>query len=136
MPSTDTFGERVDPASDPLLMNATQQLLEYLNGTRTDFDLALAAHGNPFEERVWTLLATVPFGHTTTYGALAEQLGDRSLAQRAGQAAGRNPLCVFIPCRRVVGATGSLTGYAGGVRRKRMLVDLEQTVALTAQGLF
>src|ERR1700744_5029428 len=79
-PSTDTFGERVDVADDPLLANAAEQLRDYLAGTRTDFDVPMSAEGHPFEEQVWTLLTAIPFGETTTYGALAEQLGDKAMA--------------------------------------------------------
>jgi methylated-DNA-[protein]-cysteine S-methyltransferase len=75
---------------------------------------------------VWTLLEEIPYGGTTTYGSLAEKLGDRSLAQEVGRAVGHNPLSVIVPCHRVVGKDGKLTGYAGGLRRKRFLLDLEE----------
>ena len=85
--------------------------------------------GSPFEERVWTLLGEIPYGQTTSYGALAGQLGDRALAQEVGRAVGRNPLSVIVPCHRVLGAGGKLTGYAGGLARKRSLLELEGAIA-------
>ena len=89
------------------------------------FDLPTATHGSAFEERVWALLRELPFGETTTYGDLAESLGDRNLARRVGQAVGRNPLSIVVGCHRVVGKGGELRGYAGGLDRKRFLLDLE-----------
>ena len=90
--------------------------------------MPLVTRGDDFSERVWKLLREIPYGQTTTYGALAERLGDKSLAQRVGDAVGHNPLCVFIPCHRVVGANGALTGYAGGLKRKQFLLELEEPV--------
>ena len=135
-PAEDTFGQRVSLDDDSLLSDAAQQLVSYLNGTRTTFDLRLEAAGDTFQQQVWALLQDVPFGETTTYGALAQKLGDRSLAQSVGQAVGRNPLCVFIPCHRVLGSDGSLTGYAGGLRRKRFLLALEAPAPVKAGRLF
>jgi methylated-DNA-[protein]-cysteine S-methyltransferase len=135
-PAEDTFGQRVSLDGDSLLSDAAQQLVSYLNGTRTTFDLSLEAAGDTFQQQVWALLQDVPFGETTTYGALAQKLGDRSLAQSVGQAVGRNPLCVFIPCHRVLGSDGSLAGYAGGLRRKRFLLALEEPALVKAGRLF
>lgn len=92
--------------------------------------------GDEFFEQVWALLCEIPYGQTTTYGALAERLGDRRLAQRVGQAVGRNPISILIPCHRVLGADGSLTGYAGGLDRKRFLLELEEPVEASASRLF
>jgi methylated-DNA-[protein]-cysteine S-methyltransferase len=125
-PAKDALGERMSSDVDSLLSDAAQQLISYLNGTRTTFDLPLDAAGDTFQQQVWALLLEVPFGETTTYGALAQKLGDKSLAPSVGQAVGRNPLCVFIPCHRVLGSDGSLRGYAGGLRRKRFLLELEE----------
>lgn len=135
-PAIADLGRRVEAADDPLFGRAHVQLAEYLGGTRRLFDLPTATHGDPFQERVWALLAEIPYGRTTTYGALAEQLGDRGLAQQVGQAVGRNPLCVVVPCHRVVGRDGSLTGYAGGLPRKRALLELEEPSPVAVGKLF
>ena len=90
------------------------------------FDLALAPVGTAFQRRVWDALAAVPLGQTTTYGALARHLGDAGAAQAVGAANGANPLAIVVPCHRVVGADGALVGYAGGLGRKRALLDLER----------
>jgi methylated-DNA-[protein]-cysteine S-methyltransferase len=136
LPSRDGFGLEVEAAADALLAEAARQLQEYLDGLRTEFDLTLATQGDPFQEQVWALLTEIPYGETTTYGAIAKRLGDRALAQRVGQAIGRNPLCVLVPCHRVVGAGGALTGYAGGVGRKRALLELEALARTDAGQLF
>ena len=131
-PAQHTFGHHVSVSADPLLATAWRQLDEYLSGARTSFDLPATTRGDRLQEQVWALLKDIPFGETTTYGALAEQLGDRTLAQSVGKAIGRNPLCVIVPCHRVVGKDGKLTGYAGGLERKRFLLDVEKSVLATA----
>ena len=88
-------------------------------------ELATATSGDRFQQRVWRLIDEIPYGETTTYGELARELGDPSLARAVGSAVGRNPLSVIVPCHRVVGKDGELTGYAGGLERKRFLLDLE-----------
>lgn len=128
-PGPEAFGDAVPVAEDPLLSEAADQLSGYLDGRRTEFDLPLRAAGDEFQQAVWAAVAAIPTGQTTTYGAIASQLGDRNLAQRVGQAVGANPLCVFVPCHRVVGSDGALTGYAGGLARKRTLLELEQVAA-------
>jgi methylated-DNA-[protein]-cysteine S-methyltransferase len=133
-PPQSAFGP--EKPDDGLLTNATGQLRDYLAGGRTTFDLPLAAAGDPFQHAVWHIVAGIPRGATTTYGRIAEQLGDRSLAYRVGQAVGANPLCVVVPCHRVVGADGSLTGYAGGLKRKRALLELEEPAEAGAGRLF
>ncbi len=125
-PDEATLGVEVLVFEDPLLLAAAQQLLEYLDGHRENFDLPLKAAGDDFERAVWDIVARIPPGQTTTYGAIAEQLGDRILAQKVGQAVGSNPMCIFIPCHRVVGSTGRLTGYAGGLKRKQALLEQER----------
>lgn len=113
-------------APSPLLERARDQLEEYFSGERTVFDLPLSPRGTQFQRRVWEALAEVPWGTTTTYGALAARLGLRPGASRAvGAANGANPLPVVLPCHRVVGADGTLTGYAGGLPRKATLLRLE-----------
>jgi len=121
-PAPSWFGPRVDTGFD----DVTAQLSEYFAGVRTAFDLSLRPAGTDFERRVWQALTGIPYGQTRSYGELAEQLGDPALAQAVGAANARNPLCVIVPCHRVVGADGTLTGYAGGLQRKRFLLDLEQ----------
>ena len=125
-PDPVTFGPRADGTFE----SASTQLTEYFTGTRQTFDLPTHPHGNAFQQRVWSLLTDIPYGHTTTYGAIAQALGDPTLARDVGAAVGRNPLSIVIPCHRVIGATGNLTGYAGGLPRKRHLLDLELHPAL------
>lgn len=108
---------------DAAFAEVARQLGEYFDGTRTTFDLPMRADGDDFQHAVWAAVATVPHGETTTYGDLAVTLGAQ--ARDVGAAVGRNPLCVLVPCHRVVGKDGKLTGYAGGLRRKRFLLDLE-----------
>lgn len=119
-----TIGHRQD--SDPLFARARDQLEEYFAERRRTFELPIALHGSEFERRVWDQIAAVPYGRTTTYGDIAGRLGDRSLAREVGRAVGHNPLSIIVPCHRVVGADGRLTGYAGGMKRKTLLLDLEQ----------
>lgn len=115
------------PVADPVLDRAAEQLGQYFAGERTEFDLPLAPEGSPFQRRVWAALGAVPSGATVSYGDLARTLGLGPEAARAvGSANGANPLPIVIPCHRVVGADGRLTGYAGGVVRKQFLLDLEQ----------
>jgi methylated-DNA-[protein]-cysteine S-methyltransferase len=135
-PSSTTFGPRIPMSEDELLRDAGRQLIEYLNGSRRTFDLPLEPAGDAFQESVWAIVRRIPFGQTTTYGAIAAELGDRSLAQEVGQAVGANPLCIFVPCHRVVGATGALIGYAGRLPRKRALLELEEPAAVSAGRLF
>jgi methylated-DNA-[protein]-cysteine S-methyltransferase len=105
---------------------AERQLAEYFAGARTGFDLAVASHGTPFQERVWAAMSEIPYGATTTYGQLAARVGaPRDRIRAVGAAVGANPLLVVRPCHRVVGADGALTGYAGGVERKEALLELE-----------
>jgi len=117
--------EDLGPRDDEANARVRAQLDEYFAGTRTSFDLALRASGNALQRAVWELIAAIPYGATRTYGELAGDLGDRSLAQAVGAACGRNPLPVVVPCHRVVGADGSLVGFGGGLDRKRFLLDLE-----------
>lgn len=127
LPNPVTFGPRREDGFD----EAVGQLGEYLAGQRHEFDLALALRGNEFQQQVWNLVGQVPYGDTVTYGGLARRLGRDVTAQQVGAAVGRNPLCIFLPCHRIVGAAGKLTGYAGGLARKRHLLDLEQTTQPT-----
>lgn len=124
-----TVGPRT---SDELFARTKAQLDEYLAGTRTVFDLPTVRNGTEFERRVWDHIAAIPYGRTTTYGDIANGLGDRSLARDVGQAVGHNPLSIIVPCHRVLGANGQMTGYAGGIRRKVALLDLEQPTLFSA----
>lgn len=135
-PSDDAIGVLVDPSSDALFVRLDRELGEYLDGRRTGFDVPTAAEGDTFEETVWAMLREIPYGETTTYGELAERLGDRNLARRVGYAVGHNPLSILVPCHRVVGADGSLTGYAGGLERKRFLLELEGASVVAQRRLF
>lgn len=102
------------------------QLREYFAGERTTFDTRLSMAGNPFELRVWRALAEIPYGETVSYGEIARRVGAPTAARAVGLANGRNPIAVIVPCHRVIGADGSLTGYGGGLERKRLLLELEQ----------
>jgi methylated-DNA-[protein]-cysteine S-methyltransferase len=136
LPPAASIGPRVDAHDDTVLDTAGTQVLEYLRGERVSFDLSIATDGNPLRERVWALLREIPFGETTSYGELAEKLGDKALAQTVGQAVGHNPISIIIPCHRVVGSTGKLTGYAGGLERKQFLLELEEPALAKADRLF
>ena len=117
--------ELLGPRDDAAFADARAQLTEYFAGERTAFDLSLRASGNSLQLAVWELISAIPYGATRSYGDLARDLGDRTLAQAVGTACGRNPLPVVVPCHRVVGADGSLVGFGGGLPRKRFLLDLE-----------
>ena len=113
-----------DPPT-PLLRRATGQLNEYFAGMRQEFDLPLAPSGTEFQRACWQALAEIPYGETRSYGDLARLHGDRNQAQAVGHANALNPISIVVPCHRVVAADGNLTGYAGGLERKRFLLDLE-----------
>ena len=131
-PDDSWFGER----DDDVFEAAATQLEEYFDRRRTSFDLPLAPVGNAFEQRVWSLLREIPYGETRSYGDLARALGDVGFSQAVGAANGRNPLAIVVPCHRVVGADGSLVGYAGGLDRKRFLLALEESENTRSQRLF
>ena len=120
-PDRTAFGPRVETGFE----DVAGQLGEYFAGQRREFDLPLHATGNPVQERVWRLIAAIPYGRTVTYGQLARAVGDGITAQEVGAAVGSNPLSILVGCHRVVGSDGRLTGYAGGLDRKRRLLDLE-----------
>jgi methylated-DNA-[protein]-cysteine S-methyltransferase len=135
-PERAALGEEVELADDLLLTEVARQLEQYLAGERVTFDLPLALDGDEFQQRVWAMLDEIPFGETTTYGELAERLGDKTLAQQVGKAVGHNPLSIVVPCHRVVGKDGKLTGYAGGLKRKQFLLELEEPVQAKSERLF
>jgi methylated-DNA-[protein]-cysteine S-methyltransferase len=121
MPAPEVFGTRSERGFE----QARQQLSEYFAGERTEFELATTSAGDEFQRRAWALIDRIPYGQTSTYGEMAQELGDAVLARDIGAAVGRNPLSIVIPCHRVVGKDGKLTGYAGGLERKRFLLELE-----------
>ena len=131
-PDSSRFGTFSDAGFDAL----RDQVGEYLAGDRQEFEVPVATNGDEYQERVWSLVRRIPYGETATYGDLARQLGDGTTPQEVGAAVGRNPVCLLVPCHRVVGAGGKLTGYAGGLARKRFLLDLEAEVAGRASRLF
>jgi O-6-methylguanine DNA methyltransferase len=102
-----------------------EQLEAYVAGRRRTFDIPFRLHGSPFERRVWAALQRIPFGETRSYGQLAADLGDPNLSRAVGRANGANPVSILVPCHRVIGANGALTGYAGGLARKERLLRLE-----------
>ncbi len=110
---------------DEALAEPVAQLEQYFAGDRTEFELELAPRGTEFQQRVWNLLREIPYGETTTYGALALELGNPRSVRAVGLANGRNPLPIVVPCHRVIGADGSLVGFGGGLPRKRALLELE-----------
>ena len=111
----------------PYLRLAAHQLNEYFAGSRQQFDLPLALRGTDFQRAVWLALMAIPFGQTTTYGEHAQQIGKPNAVRAVGTAIGRNPVSIIVPCHRVLGASGALTGYAGGLERKRFLLRHEQS---------
>ena len=135
-PSIDTFGPRVDAGDDALLAEARTQLDDFLAGDRSRFDLPTKADGDDLQRRIWDRLTAIPYGETVTYGELAAELADGTTAQQVGTAVGRNPLSIVVPCHRVVGKDGKLTGYAGGLERKKFLLDLEEPADIRAARLF
>lgn len=107
------------------LPSVARQLEEYFAGARDTFDVALAAEGTEFQRRIWREIARIPFGETITYAELARRAGSPGSSRAAGAATGRNPISIIVPCHRVVGSDGSLTGYAGGLPRKTRLLEIE-----------
>lgn len=114
---------------------AKDQLDEYFAGERTEFDLALNPSGTPFQLKVWESLRTIPYGEVRSYGEIAEQIGKPGAARAVGLANGRNPISIIVPCHRVIGASGALTGYGGGIERKQALLELENRTAAGQQAL-
>jgi methylated-DNA-[protein]-cysteine S-methyltransferase len=127
------FDGAPDPAwqerRDDVLEEAARQLAEYFAGDRIDFDLPLAPAGTPFQLRVWEALRAIPYAETVSYGQLAARLEAPGASRAVGLANGRNPISIVVPCHRVIGASGALTGYGGGLDRKRLLLGLERETA-------
>lgn len=114
-----------------LFKEAAAQLSAFFRGKRTGFDLKLNPRGTPFQNKVWNLLLEIPHGETITYGKLARRTGNPRAARAVGAANGQNPIPIIIPCHRVIGSNGKLTGYAGGLEAKKMLLELEQGPRVT-----
>jgi len=134
LPPAGRLGEAATPGAEPPgdgpLAEAARQLAEYFSGQRTGFDLPLELEGTGFQRRVWAGLLDIGYGETISYGELGRRIGAPLSASRAvGLANGKNPVSIIVPCHRVIGADGSLTGYGGGLPRKRFLLDLEQRVS-------
>lgn len=121
-------GERDD--DDPVLVEAVAQLRAYFARDLKEFDLPLAPRGTPFQVAVWEQLRRIPYGETISYGELARRVGNPSASRAVGAANGRNPIAIVVPCHRVIGANGTLTGFGGGMDAKRTLLDLESSTAL------
>jgi methylated-DNA-[protein]-cysteine S-methyltransferase len=132
-PPPEALGE-ADEGASPVLSEAASQLKEYFAGQRTVFELPLTMKGTPFQRRVWAALRDIPYGETISYGQLADRIGQPSAARAVGLANGRNPIGIIVPCHRVVGADGSLTGYGGGIERKEHLLAFERRVKESAAG--
>lgn len=126
------LGEVTADEVHPVLTRAEQQLGEYFAGRRRVFDLPLDPAGTPFQKKVWEALRRIPFGRTASYGELAASIGSPNASRAVGAANGRNPLSIVVPCHRVIGASGKLTGFAGGLQVKAALLTLETKGAITA----
>jgi len=124
-PDRSAFGVRLPDPPGPPFAEAAEQLDEYFAGRRDAFDLPLTLHGTEFQQRVWSALLEIPYGETWTYGELAEHIGQPTASRAVGLANGKNPIGVIVPCHRVVGADGGLTGYGGGLNRKQSLLEHE-----------
>jgi methylated-DNA-[protein]-cysteine S-methyltransferase len=128
--------ELADPRDDKAIAHVSREVREYCDGKRQDFTLELAADGTPFQHQVWEALVKIPYGETTSYGALAAKIGHPGSARAVGLANGTNPIALIIPCHRVIGADGSLTGYGGGLPLKRALLSFEAEHAVRPNDLF
>ncbi len=120
------LGALTEKADHPVLTRTERQLAEYFAGERKTFDVPLSFAGSDFQKRVWAALLDIPFGETRSYGEIASRLGKPSASRAVGAANGRNPISIIAPCHRVVGSTGKLTGFAGGLEAKAYLLELER----------
>jgi methylated-DNA-[protein]-cysteine S-methyltransferase len=122
------LGALEEAPDHPLLIEAERQIQEYFAGERTSFSLPLDFRGSDFQKSVWAALLTIPFGETRSYGEIARQIGRPSASRAVGAANGRNPISIIAPCHRVIGANGALTGFAGGLAAKKLLLGIERGV--------
>jgi methylated-DNA-[protein]-cysteine S-methyltransferase len=120
-----TNGYNVEAHTHPILRQASLELTDYFMGKAVEFQTPLAPTGTPFQQQVWTALREIPYGQTISYLQLAQRLGDEKQIRAAASANGKNPIAILIPCHRVIGSDGSLTGYAGGLYRKQWLLEME-----------
>ncbi|MEV5827269.1 methylated-DNA--[protein]-cysteine S-methyltransferase [Spirillospora sp. NPDC052242] len=127
-PAQETFGFPTDDPGEKPFAQVAEQLDAYFAGDLTEFDVPIAMNGTPFQQRVWAALQHIPYGETVTYGELAQEIGSPTASRAVGLANGKNPISVIVPCHRVVGSNGDLTGYGGGIERKRYLLDFERGV--------
>ncbi len=119
------LGDQTEQPDHPVLVEAARQLGDYFQGRRRRFDMTYSFAGTAFQQRVWQVLLTIPYGETRSYGELARQIGAPAAVRAVGAANGRNPISIMAPCHRVIGGNGSLTGFAGGLEAKRWLLALE-----------
>lgn len=119
------LGDLIETGDNPVLMETERQLTEYFAGTRNHFELELDFVGTDFQTQVWQALLTIPFGETRSYSQIASQIGNPTAVRAVGAANGRNPISIIAPCHRVIGASGTLTGFAGGLEAKQYLLTLE-----------
>lgn len=119
------FGSCKNDEPDAVLLNARAELEEYFAGERKDFSVPIRPAGTPFQQSVWNALREIPYGDTASYGEIAKRIGNEKACRAVGMANNRNPIAIIIPCHRVIGAGGSLTGYAGGLDKKEFLLELE-----------
>ncbi|RON49291.1 cysteine methyltransferase [Pseudomonas frederiksbergensis] len=124
-PNRVRLGPMIEAPDNPVLLRTVQQLQEYFAGTRNRFDLELDFAGTDFQKKVWQALLTIPFGETRSYSEIAQQIGNPSAVRAVGAANGKNPISIVAPCHRVIGASGKLTGFAGGLEAKERLLTLE-----------
>lgn len=129
-------GAETNHTSNQLTDEACFQLKQYFDGRLTQFDLPLKPLGTPFQGTVWQQLKEIPFGKTSTYGNIAKALGDPNKVRAVGNANGQNPIAIVIPCHRVIGSSGQLVGYAGGLHRKQWLLDFESQITSKQMNLF
>lgn len=116
------------PEEDPIITQCKQELDEYFHNERIKFSIPCKLYGTPFQEEVWDKLKDIPFGRTKTYKDIAKKIGSFNLSRAVGQTNSLNPIAIIIPCHRVIGSNGNLTGYAGGIERKKWLLEFEQKV--------
>ncbi|MEX5543473.1 methylated-DNA--[protein]-cysteine S-methyltransferase [Pseudomonas poae] len=119
------LGDLIETGDNPVLLETERQLIEYFAGTRNHFELELDFVGTDFQKQVWQALLTIPFGETRSYSQIASQIGNPTAVRAVGAANGRNPISIIAPCHRVIGASGTLTGFAGGLEAKQYLLTLE-----------
>jgi methylated-DNA-[protein]-cysteine S-methyltransferase len=126
--------ELIETPNHPILLETERQLSEYFNGDRTEFTIPIDLRGTPFQKSVWQALLAIPFGQTRTYAQLAAQLGNPNATRAVGAANGRNPVSILVPCHRVIGSSGKLTGFAGGLEAKAHLLNLESPSLFESHG--